>query len=47
VAYGAVLAAALCCYAALGAVLSILPRYVPINLAAAPQPSGWRSERPP
>jgi len=35
-AYGAVLAAALCCYAALGAVLSILPRYVPDQLGGGP-----------
>ncbi|MEA2130684.1 MAG: hypothetical protein QOJ85_3575, partial [Solirubrobacteraceae bacterium] len=36
VAYGAVLGAALCCYAALGSVLSILPRYVPDQLGGDP-----------
>jgi MFS family permease len=35
-AYGAVLAAAACCYAALGAVLSILPGYVPDQLGGGP-----------
>ena len=32
IAYLAVLAAAVCCYAALGMVLAILPRYVPEHL---------------
>jgi MFS family permease len=39
-AYGALLAAALCCYAALGAVLSILPRYVPDQLGGGPTAVG-------
>jgi MFS family permease len=39
-AYGAVLAAASCCYAALGAVLSILPRYVPAQLGGGPTAVG-------
>ncbi len=39
-AYGAVLAAALCCYAALGEVLSILPRYVPDQLGGGPAAVG-------
>lgn len=39
-AYLAVLVAALCCYAALGAVLSILPRYVPGSLGAGPAAVG-------
>lgn len=40
VAYAAVLAAVLCCYAALGAVLSILPRYVPDQLGGGPTAVG-------
>jgi predicted MFS family arabinose efflux permease len=39
-AYGAVLAAALCCYAALGEVLSILPGYVPDELGGGPTAVG-------
>jgi MFS family permease len=39
-AYGAVLAAASCCYAALGAVLSILPGYVPDQLGGGPSAVG-------
>ena len=39
-AYGAVLAAASCCYAALGAVLSILPGYVPGQLGGGPTAVG-------
>lgn len=34
--YGGVLAAAVCCYTALGSVLSILPRYVPGQLHGGP-----------
>lgn len=39
-AYGAVLMAALCCYAALGEVLSILPRYVSDQLGGGPTAVG-------
>src|SRR5947209_8558741 len=38
--YLAVLGAAVLCYAALGAVLSILPRYVPVQLGAGPAALG-------
>ncbi len=40
VAYGAVLTSAVCCYAALGAVIGILPRYVPDRLGAGPTAVG-------